>query len=278
MLPPLSGLMRRLGAGFCYWLVFLLVLEPDNILNASATLSWSQELMRIAAAATLGALATPALLRLTARFPIEGPNWPRRAGIQLVATAAIAAVLIAVSCVLADWLLANEHRPFGIALVQELEGNGPLVWFAIAGFVAGAHALRFAKAHHAPVAEETATTNFVTRLAVKTRGRIAFVELAQVDWIEAQGNYVALHAGSETHLVRQSLSSLERQLDPDRFVRIHRRTIVALHRIGALISLGAGDAQVRLADGTELRLSRAYRERIAEHMRDSLPSMADAHC
>ena len=102
------------------------------------------------------------------------------------------------------------------------------------------------------------------QIPVRARGRVTFVELSDVDWIEAQGNYLALHTGPLSHLIRESLARLEPRLDPQRFARIHRGIIVAVNRIRDIKSRGAGDASLHLKDGTELRLSRNYRERLAE--------------
>jgi two-component system, LytTR family, response regulator len=104
----------------------------------------------------------------------------------------------------------------------------------------------------------------LTRVVIKAAGRIFFLSLDEIDWIEAADNYARIHAGREIHLVRQTLQSLEARLDPERFLRIHRSTIVNLSRIRELQPLFHGDYCVRLKDGTELTLSRNYREKLAE--------------
>lgn len=102
------------------------------------------------------------------------------------------------------------------------------------------------------------------RLAVKTSGRVCFVRVADLDWIEAAGNYVRLHAGKEDHLLRESLGGLEAKLDPRRFVRIHRSTIVNIDRIRELQPVFHGDYRVVLIDGTELTLSRSCRDKLQD--------------
>jgi two-component system LytT family response regulator len=102
------------------------------------------------------------------------------------------------------------------------------------------------------------------RLALKTAGRITFLKADEIDWIEAAGNYVRLHAGGEAHLLRETMSRLEGRLDAARFVRIHRSTIVQLDRIRELQPWFHGDYRVRLRDGTELTLSRGYRPKLQE--------------
>ena len=101
-----------------------------------------------------------------------------------------------------------------------------------------------------------------TRLLVKDGERMFFVPVERIDWLEAEGNYVRLHCGREAHLVRATLSGMEEQLDPARFTRIHRGTIVNLDRVKEVRPWFAGDYLVKLHDGGELRLSRRYRDRL----------------
>jgi two-component system LytT family response regulator len=108
------------------------------------------------------------------------------------------------------------------------------------------------------------------RLMVKSGGRIYFVRIEDVDWMEAAGNYVRLHVGTEDHLLRESLTALEKKLDPTRFVRIHRSTIVNLERIRELQPAFHGDYVIILQDGTELALSRSCREKLEESLGHSL--------
>ncbi|MGH9518574.1 MAG: LytR/AlgR family response regulator transcription factor [Terriglobales bacterium] len=100
-------------------------------------------------------------------------------------------------------------------------------------------------------------------LAVKTGSRTVWVRQADLDWAEASGDYVALHVGPATHLLRQTLDGLERQLDPTRFARIHRSTIVARASVRSCRALPGGDLEIELADGTRLRASRRFRHRLA---------------
>ena len=99
---------------------------------------------------------------------------------------------------------------------------------------------------------------YTERFAVKTGRRVVFVHADEIDWIEAAGDYASLHAGKRTHLVRETLQNLEKRLDPARFLRIHRSTIVAADRIREMESLPNHEFLVHLADGTELRASRTY--------------------
>ena len=97
------------------------------------------------------------------------------------------------------------------------------------------------------------------RFTVRAQGRIFFVRTADVDWIGSAGNYVELHVGATTHLLRESLASLCARLDPARFVRIHRTTIVNVDRIREVQPWFSGDYVVILRTGAKLNMSRTYR-------------------
>lgn len=103
---------------------------------------------------------------------------------------------------------------------------------------------------------------YLERVMIKTAGTVFFLKTEEIDWISAEENYVRLHCGKASYLLRERISGLEAQLDPGRFQRIHRSNIVNLDRIQELHPLSHGDYQVLLKDGTELVLSRGYRERL----------------
>jgi two-component system LytT family response regulator len=100
---------------------------------------------------------------------------------------------------------------------------------------------------------------FLERIAVKVDGVMRVVRSADVDYFETDGNYIRLHIGRASHLVRGTVAELERQLHPDKFVRIHRRFIVALDRVAEVQPSFAGDAVLVMRDGTRLRVSRTHR-------------------
>ncbi len=104
----------------------------------------------------------------------------------------------------------------------------------------------------------------LTRIIIRSAGRIGFLRVEEIDWIEAADNYVRLHAGRESHLIRETLQSLEKRLDSTKFLRIHRSTIVNIDRIQELRPLFHGDYSVKLVDGTGLTLSRKFRENLTE--------------
>lgn len=104
------------------------------------------------------------------------------------------------------------------------------------------------------------------RLAVKSAGQIAFLALAEIDWIEAADYYAAVHIGARTHLLRRSLSDLEQDLDPALFCRIHRSAIVNLDRVRGLRLNEDGDHTVVLENKATLRLSRRYRKQLQSRL------------
>jgi two-component system, LytTR family, response regulator len=107
---------------------------------------------------------------------------------------------------------------------------------------------------------------YLERLMVKVGGRVIFLRAGEIDWVEAEGNYVRLHAGKQGYLVRETMSALEQRLDPRQFVRVHRSTIVNLDQVRELRPWFAGDYLIVLKDATELRLSRGYRAKLEERL------------
>lgn len=103
---------------------------------------------------------------------------------------------------------------------------------------------------------------YLKRLAVKTVGRTFYLYVEEIDWIGAAGNYLELHVGKQTHLIRERLHVLESKLDPEQFVRVHRSTFVNVERIKELQPLFNGDQIILLRDGTELTMSRTYRDNL----------------
>ncbi len=102
----------------------------------------------------------------------------------------------------------------------------------------------------------------VERLVVRSAGRILFLNVAEIDWIEAADNYVRLHTGRESHLLRETMNSLEKKLDPEQFLRIHRSRIINIRKIKELQPLFRGEFDIMLQDGTRLESGRGYRDRV----------------
>jgi two-component system LytT family response regulator len=108
--------------------------------------------------------------------------------------------------------------------------------------------------------EDVQTGEWLSRVAIREKERIIFVSVDEILWIEAADKYVVLHTAERTYIARQTIQSLEENLDPKQFVRIHRSTIVRKAVVRGLHPLFHGDYLVRLNNGAELMLSRNFRE------------------
>jgi len=109
-----------------------------------------------------------------------------------------------------------------------------------------------------------AGSKYPERLAVKSNGRILFLRLTDIDLVEAADNYVKLHAGNETHMLRETMTALEEKLPPDRFVRISRSAIVNIESVKELHPLFHGEYTVSLRNGARVTLTRSYREQLRQ--------------
>jgi two-component system LytT family response regulator len=105
-------------------------------------------------------------------------------------------------------------------------------------------------------------STYLERVLIKADGRITFIRAQEIDWIQADDKYVHLHTGKVARMLRQTLGTMEAQLDPMKFVRIHRSTIVNIERIKELQPLFGGEHVVVMEDGTKLNLSRSYKDKL----------------
>lgn len=264
---PALSVARWTAISFVYWLVFMGALAPGNIqnaLDAGLKPDWTDMAVRLLGAGLLGASVTPLLLRLATRMPLSGKDRWRNLAFQALSVAILAPALIAASCVLAAWAFAGKLAPPLREVLDATRANLLLLALCLS--------LLLAAIQLAPRLLNTglaANGVWPDRIAVGERGRLVMVELASVDWIETQGNYQALHVGGAAYLLRETSARLAARLDPARFVRIHRRFIVAADRIRDIEPLSNGDAIVRLASGVELRQSRAYRRALREQLNAS---------
>jgi two-component system LytT family response regulator len=103
----------------------------------------------------------------------------------------------------------------------------------------------------------------IDRVAIKTGGRIYFLRVEEIDWVEAAGDYLSLHsAGGATHLIRETMGDFYAKLDAQKFLRIHRSTIVNIDRIKDIQPLFKGDYVITLTGGKRLKASRGYRREL----------------
>lgn len=118
--------------------------------------------------------------------------------------------------------------------------------------------LRFNPMSHPMSAAADAQPHYLQRFVVKLDSRILAVPADQVDWIESAANYVRLHVGATAHLLRATMTSVERSLDPRQFMRVHRNAIVNLTRVQEFEMPARGSMSVLLRDGSRVPLSRSY--------------------
>ena len=116
-------------------------------------------------------------------------------------------------------------------------------------------------AHYTPLQASPAK-----RLVVKSQGQVLFLNVADIDWVEAAGYYACLHVGSDTHVMRRTLLELERDLGSERFIRIHRSIIVNLERIHGLELQNGGEYEVVLRTQARLRLSRRFKKGLQDRL------------
>ena len=116
-------------------------------------------------------------------------------------------------------------------------------------------------AHYQPAQRRAAE-----RLVVRSQGQVLFVNVADIDWIEAAGYYACLHVGSDTHILRRTLAELQQDLGEQQFIRIHRSIIVNVDRVRGLELQAGGEYEVVLRSQERLRLSRRYRKRLQESL------------
>jgi two-component system LytT family response regulator len=112
---------------------------------------------------------------------------------------------------------------------------------------------------------------YVSRFLIKEASRVFYVKADEIEWVEAADYYVTLHVGSKSHLLRETMADLERQLDPARFLRIHRSAIVNLRRVKEVQTRPGGEYVAVMMEGTQLKLSRSRRDEL-ERLLQHLPS------
>ena len=145
----------------------------------------------------------------------------------------------------------------GNSLISATDGLRSLAFLAADPEIAE----RFAQARSSALAAK--------RLVVKSGNRMIVLLREKIECVEGEREYVRLHVGRESHLVRQTMHAMERVLSPFGFVRVHRSIIVNLDFVKAMQPLPSGEYDIAMRDGTQLRLSRGYRSRLLELLHDS---------
>ncbi|MCW5734916.1 MAG: LytTR family transcriptional regulator [Enhydrobacter sp.] len=211
----------------------------------------------------------PALYWMHRRFPIGGA--PRNLLVHIAAVVPFSLVHTAgMGALRLLWFTAIVGIPYAYTLTPDrlqYEFAKDLVSYLMltTGVLALQYLLQRVDAAK-PAEEVPETTASVAsppeRFTVRKRGGSeVVVEMVDIDWIEASGNYAILHVGGETFEIRSSLTRLESELDPKRFVRVHKSHVVNISRVAEVTPWVSGDWRIRLQDGAEVNLSRRYRQR-----------------
>ena len=203
----------------------------------------------------------PAVYWMQRHFPL---TQPRNVAIHAVALVVFSIVhtlgMAALRMLWFDAILGQSYR-FPITL-DRLWYEFTKDIFTYCMMNAGIMAMRYVRQRERPPVPVTPAGATPERFAVRKRGGSeVMVEVADIDWIEASGNYAILHVGGETFEIRSSLAKLEAELDPKRFVRVHKSHVVNIARVAEVVPWVSGDWRIRLQDGAEVNLSRRYRAR-----------------
>lgn len=234
---------------------------------------WWPSLGYSAAIFSVWVVLTEPVVALVMRVERSGLSRGRRLGLYIAGFPAVTACHVWLFAML-YWPLYNDggRIPSPLAMAERMlvpNAHTNLIFYAGLVLIAVGEAVRERNGGpgrdrieraHAPVPAPT-------RLRIRSRGRVRDVEFDEINWIGAAGNYAEIHSSTGAHLIEESLTALAERLPDGLFARIHRRTIVRLQFIREIRSQGRGDALVRLADGTELRLSRRYRAAAAVWLR-----------
>ncbi len=255
-------MLRRLK-WLAFWTALGLVASAQRLLAhrrfGPDSYTWWQALAAGLSDWYLWALLSLVVVWLARRFQMDRASFGRHLFIHLGASLDLALLHLVAAVGLQDLLhaAAGEPYPFAQQLVDrftiEFHWNVLIYW----AIVAVVHALDYHRAW-----EQRRVPRPADRLLVEDDGRSFFVRTADVDWIEAAKNYVRLHVGDRTHIVRATLTGLEQRLDPERFRRISRSALVNLDRVRELQPWFHGDAIVILHTGARVTLSRRYRQNL----------------
>ena len=236
---------------------------------------WEPVLWEYSSAVLVWALI-PAIAWLYRRAPITANTWRRAVPLHLAATPVYSLIHVGGMVLLRKlgYGLLGGHYRFGPWLSDWIyEYRKDLVTYVL--ILAGLQAFRTyrlwlesqsAPAEAPPASTEPAASGAapLERLVVKKLNREFILNAADIDRIEADGNYVTIHAQGNTWPLRESLSALERKLDAKRFARVHRGHIVNLDRIREIQPWDSGDYRIVLNDGSHVNFSRRYRSRLPQ--------------
>ena len=274
MLIDLQRHRRPIELGF--WVIYLgtnAVVESLSVITEFARYerplaTWEPFTWEFSSAILTGLLIL-AVARFNHFYRFTTDSWGKPLIMHLLAT--IPFSLIHVGGMIAlrkvTYALMGSSYDFGnvpVELAYEFRKDFVTYWFIVAIIYLWQH-LRFLDAAR-PEPEEGPTAP-LERLIAKKRGREFVINVGDIGWIEASGNYANLHQQDAVFPVRASMRELEERLDPRRFARVHRSYIVNLDRIREIEPTDGGDHRIRMQDGATIRFSRRYRAKLAERLK-----------
>jgi hypothetical protein len=252
--------------------------------------TWQNNLGRWLICAYLWALLTPLILVLAAGFPFARRGWLSALPVHLVASAALSLFQLALYSFVHQLIFGPRQGSWFDryqGLVVEEVHAGILIYFSILAVSYVRHRFftptldfRFSHADKAflkhsqydqirsskgsgnGVIARPAPLAYVSRIPVKENGRIIVVNARDIDWINSEGNYVKVHTAGKRYMIRETMNSIERKLDPTVFVRIRRSTIVRVEQISELRPTVNGEFDVVLKSGASVSSSRRYRQNL----------------
>jgi hypothetical protein len=209
----------------------------------------------------------PGILYVDQRMPIAGGTWFRRALIHLPLSMVFSMLHISGMVALRKFLygLMGETYDYGSLtwlLVYEYRKDLAVYVLILAALYAYREIIRLrsGEAQLPEPAGKKSNVDDENRILVTRRGLFHFIEPGEVDWVEAAGNYVELHVGTETYMLRGTMKNIESRLGNMDFARIHRSTIIRRGLVEHMVSASNGDKIVKLTNNMEFRLSRRYRQ------------------
>lgn len=235
------------------WALLALVWTPATTLVERGAQPWPAVFLFVLLGFVPWMAATPLIVALARRFPIERGRLPNLA-VHALAGAILIPLIALTGRMLATGLTgmgaADPARMVSAALIVSLYSVPTYV--AVAAIAQGIARIERGQRAAAPAHPR--------RLAIRERGRTELLDTHAIDYVDVAGHYLCVHVGETVHVTRGQLKDLEASLDPREFARIHRSTLVRLDRVKALTERRNGDCDLILADGRQLLLSRTYRD------------------
>jgi len=266
--------LRTIGITLAAWTGIAALFSLQRIYgfaSKGADLAWDRLALEMTVTWGGWAILTPVIVFAVRRLPLASEN-PWRAMLHVpigVGVGLVHSLLVATITPLFIWRpsFAPIRDMFAGRLASAIAFETLIYFMVAAVFYAYIYAT---EARQRQIAFATAESDRADSLAVPARDGVLRVPVKSIDWLQAEDNYVRLHAAGHSHLLRTTLSALEKRLGAQDFVRIHRSAMVSVPRIARLKRMASDRYAVILINGTQLRVSRAYRKRVVAAMETPL--------